>query len=116
MVKTLALSVAPQKADGGKSKVSPSSSGSMATERRDGSGDKTPSKGERAGTAAPVEPLPSSGETRRASQSKSKAKSLDSKPSKSSAGEEMPVLSNDVLGEAEDASTANLYGQVSLVL
>ena len=71
-VKTLALSVASQKADGGKRKVSLSSSGSMATERRDGSDGKTPSEGERAGTAAPVEPLPSSGETRGASQSKSK--------------------------------------------
>ena len=77
-VKTLTLSVASQKADGGKSKVSPSSSGSMATERRDGSDGKTPSEGERAGTAAPVEPVPNSGETRGASQSTSKGQNKTS--------------------------------------
>ena len=81
-VKTLALSAAPQKADGGKSKASPSSSGSMAKERRAGSGNKTPSDGERAGTAARVEPSPSSGEKRMAIQSKSKEKTEEpSQPS-----------------------------------
>ena len=76
-----APSVAPQKADGA-TKASPSSSGSMAKERRAGSGNKTPSDGERAGTAARVEPSPSSGEKRMAIQSKSKEKTEEpSQPS-----------------------------------